>query len=321
MNADYVAYEKALCDQLWAWAKRHHKTHLDGVVRPNRPPVLAEPYAQDNILVPPDDGRRARQIRQAIDSRHRHKWFASLKSSQALSQSVFAALVAYNRLHLLSGLVSECGRPAYFTDCSHVRLLHEYEVNWLGEPRPTSLDVLLKGPHGRIAVECKFTETAFGTCSRPRLEPQKSGYCDGSYTVQNRRKSRCALSERGIKYWEFLPALFDWPVGRDHRPCPFKDSYQIARNALAVRSTPSGLTDTGHVLVVYDARNPSFWPGGQADQQWQHALKACLQPGLLRRLSWQALISVLSHAPELGWLQKDLKAKYGLAAGQIKTGM
>jgi len=126
MNADYVAYEKALCDQLWSWAKRHHKARLD--LR-HRPPVLAEPYAQDNILVPPDDRRRARQIRQAIDSRHRHRWFASLKSSQALSQSVFAALAAYNRLHLLSGLVSECGRPAFFTDCSHVRLLHEYEVN------------------------------------------------------------------------------------------------------------------------------------------------------------------------------------------------
>lgn len=37
------------------------------------------------------------------------------------------------------------------------------------EPRPTSIDVLLtKGDH-RVAVECKFTEAEFGTCSRPRL--------------------------------------------------------------------------------------------------------------------------------------------------------
>jgi hypothetical protein len=35
-------------------------------------------------------------------------------------------------------------------------------VATLGEPRPTSIDVLLtKGTH-RVAVECKFTEAEFG---------------------------------------------------------------------------------------------------------------------------------------------------------------
>jgi hypothetical protein len=134
------------------------------------------------------------------------------------------------------------------------------------------------------------------------------------YRPQARRTERCALTAIGIDYWAHLPCLFAWPAGRDHDPCPFGAVYQLARNALAAVVTPDGdvVPDRGHVLVLYDARNPAFQPGGQADTQWEAAVTACLVPGLLRRLSWQRLLKVMDAARDLSWLLDALGNKYGL---------
>ncbi len=188
----------------------------------------------------------------------------------------------------------------------------------LGEPRPTSIDVLLSGPNRRVAVECKFTEEGFGTCSRPRLRPGDAGYpterCDGSYRAQAGRGDRCALTAIGVRYWDHLPRLFAWPADRDHEPCPFGAVYQLARNALAAAVTPEGDVDPapGHALVIYDAHNPAFRAGGEADRQWEAAVGACLVPGLMRRLSWQRLLTFVAEAPNLTWLVHGLRDNYGL---------
>ena len=47
---------------------------------------------------------------------------------------------------------------AFFADNGGRTLTFEHEVYTLGEPRPTSIDVLLSGSDRRVAVECKFTE-------------------------------------------------------------------------------------------------------------------------------------------------------------------
>lgn len=169
----------------------------------------------------------------------------------------------------------------------------------------------MSGPEGRrVAVECKFTESEFGTCSRPRLQ-----HCDGNYQIQHGRQSRCALTEIDIRYWDYLPELFDRPSDRDHCPCPFGTVYQLARNALAATVSPNGdINPTGgHVLVLYDARNPAFQGKGEAERQWDAALTACRVPGLLRRASWQSLMSALAKAPELRWLVDGMHEKYGIA--------
>lgn len=302
---------------LWTWADRRHEGQLDGGRRQGRPPVLDHQYAERNVLVPPDE-TQADQIRAAIAPRQRHRYFTSLRSSQALAQSVFGAIVAAERLDLLGTVSAECGRPAFFTDHRGWAPEFEHDVDLLGEPRPTSIDVLLSGNDRRVAIECKFTEAEFGTCSRPRLRPGDANYpeqyCDGRYAVQGGRMERCALTAIGVRYWEHLPRLFAWPADQDHNPCPFGAVYQLARNALAAAITPGGEIDParGHALVIYDALNPAFDAGGEADRQWEAAISACLVPGLLRRVSWQRLLGFIAPAPELAWLVDGLREKYGI---------
>ena len=309
----YKDYESAVIRHLWDWADNNHRDRLDGGKRNGRSPVLETHHAADNILTPPDE-LTAKKIRHAIDKQHRHKWFRSLKSSQALSQSVFGALDVLDRFDLLQDMKAECGRPAFFNDCAEFTQKLEFEVSWLHEPRPTSVDVMFTGPQSRIAVECKFTEQKFGNCSRPCREVTEKEYCDGSYTIQKNRVSHCTLTEIGARYWDYLPKLFGWPADREHKPCPFADTYQLARNALAAKVNPEGGIDieNGHVLVLYDARNPEFHHCGKAEIQWQKAVSACLVPGLFRRLSWQRLASGLARAPELSHLVCGLRMKYGI---------
>lgn len=271
----YAEYEKALRDVLWAWACRNHWRELDGVKRRGRPPpYLAEKFKSKNVLVPPDKSR-AERIRDIIPQKP-HRLFCSFRSSQALTISVFGAVKEYNRLDLLEKVKSECGRQAFFCSSEGMNMEFEKKVGWLGErsSSPTSVDVFLSGAGYRIAVECKFTEREFDDCSRPG--------CDGSYSIQGRRSHRCALTEKGIRYWKYLPDLFHWPPDRDHDPCLFDRIYQLARNAMAAAVTPDGRLDPtgGHVLVVYDARNPQFLEGGAAWKQLEWAEAECRVHGL-----------------------------------------
>jgi hypothetical protein len=179
----------------------------------------------------------------------------------------------------------------------------------------------LTGSDRRVAIECKFTEAEFGTCSRPRLRPGDRAFsaqqCDGSYRAQAGRTDRCALTAIGVQYWDHLPRLFDWPADRDHAPCPFGAVYQLARNALAAVVTTDGDVDParGHALILYDANNPAFQVGGEADIQWEAAVAACLVPGLMRRLSWQRLLTYMIAAPDLVSLVDAVRDKYALVGG------
>ena len=308
-------YTEAVTRKLWRYANRHHDGEFDGGNRQQRPPVFARRFASKNVLVP-RNGTKADDIRAAIPISQRHIWFRSMRSSQALAQSVLAAIPAFGRLDLLEGMAAECGRPAFFDDQQDWMMSFEHEVGGLNEPRPTNVDVLLSRLGQRVAIECKFLEDEFGTCSRTdkKKYPDPKKHCDGNYRFQNGRRHRCALAEIGIRYWQHLPHLFDWSSDRDHEPCPFGATYQLARNALAATITmEGGLKPTGgHVLVVYDTRNPAFQGGGKADRQWRSAVGACLHQGLFRRLSWQSLLAGLADAPELAYLIDSLGEKYGL---------
>ncbi len=78
--------------------------------------------------------------------------------------------------------------------------------------------------------------------------------------------------------------------------------------------TPDSEVDParGHALVLYDARNPAFQADGAADRQWEATIAACLVPGLLRRLSWQRLLTFIATVPDLAWLVDALRDKYAL---------
>ena len=126
--------------------------------------------------------------------------------------------------------------------------------------------------------------------------------------------TRCALSEIGIGYWAEgnLQNIFDWPADQDHNPCLFGETYQLGRNAIAALAAPEGIDRrTCHVLVVYDARNPAFEPGGAATKQWEISIEAALIPGSLRRISWQRVLRRLSSDPSMTNFASRLSEKYG----------
>ena len=162
-------------------------------------------------------------------------------------------------------------------------------------------------------MECKLSESVFGTCSRPRLPRDNPFRCNGTYTVQRGRRDRCALTEIGVRYWHHVPAVLDWTPDVDHSPCPLEPTYQLVRNVLAATVRQDRVeTASGHALIIYDARNPAFWPGGKARSAYDAVYEALRHPGLLRKVSWQRVIGQLSAAADLRWLVDGLEAKYGL---------
>ena len=318
MNSD-KDYLKTLVQRFWDYSQSEMTPMLESSQRDiRRPPVFRKEHAAQNILFPPhanDDHRVV--IESTLPVKERHRWFRSMKSSQAVAQSVFGNLIASGNLGLLHGLESDEGLSAFCEDIGTANSQLEYAVRHLGEPRPTSVDLWVEGSR-RIAVECKLTEQDFGTCSRPRLTKSRDqnydrDYCNGSYTQQMSRQSRCSLSEIGVRYWDYIPALFNWNFDEDLNSCPLRMTYQLVRNVLAAAVTPDGRIEksNAHALIIYDARNPSFKPGGVGDTQWKAVKSALKRPELLRSCSWQTLVEHISRSGEQTWLVEQLKMKYG----------
>jgi len=318
----YDGYVRALIHQFWDYAETESLAErglLDSADRSSkRPPVFRKSFDFSNILIAPDaDDEFRNAIISSLSDDEKHRHFASMRSSQALAQSVFGNLAVHGKLKLLDGLMSDKGLPAFGNGLDHASLQLEYNVSHLGEPRPTSIDVWIRSDH-RVAVECKLTEPECGTCSRPRLKKgvdknYDRAFCDGSYTRQRKRKTRCSLSEIGVEYWQYIPELFHWSNGEDLSPCALRNTYQLVRNVLAACVTPDGKVDASdsHALLIYDSRNPSFQKDGFADQQLAAARAALKKPDVLRSCTWQSLVEHLASSRELPWLTGQLRAKYG----------
>jgi hypothetical protein len=219
-----AAYREDLHRRFWDYRRTSFAAESD-LFDPSHsegksPPVFRREFAERNLLLPSTAGSGIGAAITAMITK-RQRWFASMSSSQALAQSVFAGLATLGRLDALENLASRDGYPAFFETADLYQLKLEHQVATLGEPSRsrTFLDVFFNGPR-KVAVEVKFTETKFGRCSRPRLRPKDAGFaqyhCDGSFSVQRDRLSRCSLSERGILYWQFLPQFFTWSATQDH---------------------------------------------------------------------------------------------------------
>jgi hypothetical protein len=129
----------------------------------------------------------------------------------------------------------------------------------LGEPHPTQVDAIACGPRAILLFECKFTEIG-GGCSQP--DPIRKGahrglrQCNGDYALQinpaNKRKARCALTAKKVRYWETIPKLFGLSADQDHRPCPFRgEAYQWMRNVVLAERLASARGVSWAVVAVY----------------------------------------------------------------------
>ena len=311
-----VTYERDIVARFREYRVAIFKSQDDLFDRPNddmgvRPPVFRKDTADYNVLVHPEATPTERKALLAqLPVKRRHRWFRSMKSSQALVQSVFGNLIVHQKLHLLSDLTDDSGQPLFsgpsgeINDC---RVESAVGLDLLGEKVPTEIDVYFPGSY-RIAVECKFAEAKVGDCSIPR-----AGKCSGSYKLRADSGERCYLTEQGIKYWEYVPEVFDWDSASDISPCPLKQPYQLVRNILAACVRGGQVAaGSGHAVLLYDERNPAFKPAGDGFKAWEVCQTHLRVPGLLRRCTWQKLSGVLQRDPDLHWLTDALWEKYGI---------
>lgn len=318
-----VDYKANLNQRYWKYQKSQFSNGQRFFERPDaqdgRPPVFIASESWRNIIINPTASQQEiDRLLALVSEGEKHKWFRSMNSSQALAQSILGNLIIHDSLHYLSEIKDDDGLDLFGkARISSVNFAMEYKVNYLGEPRSTSLDSYISGDY-RIAIECKFTEAEVGTCSRPRLKPTDSKYesehCNGTYSIQRARKERCSLTEIGVLYWRYLPSLFKWKNNSDLNPCPLNTNYQLVRNILAVGVKPDGTVslNDGHVVLIYDERNPAFQYGGDGLITYMETQKALQEQTMLRKCSWQRIVQHIRERGILSWLTENLTLKYGL---------
>jgi hypothetical protein len=184
---------------------------------------------------------------------------SQLRSSQALSVDFFGTI---GTLASLDAIL------AAWTDHLTLPLGGPWTVDLevpvprdlLGETRPTQIDVLARGHTGLLLFECKFTEAGGGGCSQPI--PISGGahhglrQCNGSYAEQvnpvNNKRARCALTGKGIKYWDFVRDVLDVDPELEHYPCPFAGgTFQWMRNLVAARALARHHQVSSAFVIVY----------------------------------------------------------------------
>ena len=323
MSSNYTSYKNELLHRYWKYQKENYPDwekyfdHPRGLY--SRPPVFLRSESWRNVIINPDsDQKNISKLLSLIPKSEEHKWFRSMNSSQALSLSIFGNLKIHDALHYLSELEDDDGHNLFKeAEISSENFVLEYKVNYLGEPWPTSLDGFFSGDY-QTALEFKFTESGIGSCSRPRLlknNPKyEENYCNGSYSIQNNRETRCSLSEKGILYWKFVPIFFKWKNDDDLDPCPLNFNYQLVRNILAAGVKPNGSASNknGCVILIYDDRNPAFREEGRGFEAYKNTRKALRDPGMLRKCSWQRILQLIRRKNIIPWLLKELSLKYGL---------
>ncbi len=284
----------------------------------SRAPVFLKHTADYNVLVEPDISKeKSKQLLNEVPIHKRHLWFRSMSSSQAIAQSVFGNLKIYDRLSYLNELTDDAGESLFGNAVlKNENTILEYDINYLGEPRKTNIDVFIIGDC-QVAIECKLTEEEVGTCSRPRLTKRDSNYlkdyCNGTYTRQRNRNERCSLTEIGVLYWKYIPKLFKQESNIDHEPCLLYKNYQLVRNVLSACVRPDGSVDpgNGHVVLIYDERNPAFQRGGKGFIAFEETRKTLKEASLLKKCSWQKIANLIRSKKDLNWLTEQLQEKYG----------
>jgi len=168
-------------------------------------------------------------------------------SSQALAIGIFGTIKAAaptERDTILAAIASELGVPT--VGPWTVELEWVDDGNVIRERRRTQVDALARSPLAQIFFECKFTESDGGSCSQK--DSLKKGtnkgtvQCNGNYLRQvnpvNQREAMCALSGKGIRYWEVVPQVFHFSADACHHPCPFAGPwFQWMRNLTVAYET------------------------------------------------------------------------------------
>jgi len=226
-------------------------------------------------------------------------------SSQALAIDVFGTIkVASARDIVLDRLADEIGLP--------VGGPWTLELEWanpdnpLHERQPTWVDAVARNARSLIFFECKFTETDGGSCSQTR--PLVSGpykgltQCNGSYMWQvnpvNHQESRCALTAKGIRYWEAVSRVFDYAADGSYVRCPFAGPrFQWMRN-LTNCWVAAQQADLQAAFVVVYANGPGLAMAERVKSPLWLDFQSRLQPDaiLFRTMPYQQIVAFAQDA-------------------------
>lgn len=229
--------------------------------------------------------------RTIIDERPKFPWHrddqnrytaAFPHSSQALAVDVIWTIRALaSRDRIMDAWCQGLGLP--FSGPWQIELEELVAHETLGESRPTQIDAVARSPNGVLVIECKFTEKDGGACSQCKPltgTTANSGLiqCNGNYEPQvnpvNGKSASCALTGKGIRYWDVIPKVLGFDADSMYRPCPFKGGwYQWMRN-LVVAHEMSRTTHLPAAFIVLYADGPFPMPRHiRSNEDWRRLVE------------------------------------------------
>jgi hypothetical protein len=121
--------------------------------------------------------------------------------------------------------------------------------------------------------------------------------CTAEYRLQqnplNRRTARCALSAKGIRYWEHVPRVLGYAAEVDHVPCPFTgEPFQWMRN-LVLADAVAGIGEfTSAVVVAFADRRGLPMSEKASSREWAAFSARCGAKGpRLHALSYDDILA------------------------------
>ncbi|MGV7227819.1 MAG: PGN_0703 family putative restriction endonuclease [Nitrospirales bacterium] len=242
-----------------------------------------------------------------------HTWAHVAHSSQALAIDVFGSIkTSANRDTILDALAQTIGLPT--GGPWDVTLEWAARPTLLNEPHPTQVDVYAESPQAVILFECKFTEQDGGACSQTGKR-NGSIPCNGNYAASilpppsfppvvsgNTSSFRCALSEKGIQYWDIIPKVFHLDAQTDYQPCPFAGSaYQWMRNLVVAYKVGRQKNKQPAVVIVY-AESPGLPMAqkGRSNEWTQFARTVKQEQVPLHVRSYQEILTLVQETTHQG---------------------
>ena len=249
-------------------------------------------------------------------------------SSQALAIDVFGTIkTSSDRDVILDALAQNIGLP---TGGPWILTLEwTARPTLLNEPHPTQVNVYAESPQSVILYECKFTEQDGGACSQT-VKRNDSIPCNGSYVQQidqrNGMTSRCALSGKGIQYWDIIPKVFHLDVEADYQPCPFAGpAYQWMRNLVVAYKVARQKNKQPAVVIIY-ADSPGLPMAKKIrSRAWTGFTKTVRQDQVpLHVRSYQQILTLAQEASRHGngeqaiWKELDEWVNKKISTGDTK---
>lgn len=218
-------------------------------------------------------------------------------SSQALALDVFGTIA---RLDSRDAIVNAWARALNVPNFGTVTIEPEALIPraTLGEPKSTQIDIAINGTEASALIECKFTEADGGSCSqvlkRKLRNASPAAQCNGSYSRQlnplTGRTPSCALSAKGIRYWDHVPSVLSIRSDIDHHPCPFAGgTYQWMRNLVSAHAL-STETQLPYTFIIVYADGPFAVPLKLKSNAWKDFVLSVTGIVPLRTISYQELL-------------------------------